>query len=66
MPPKQLLLISTHWIRIFSNYYLIIQSAPQIKHFIITKIKNLTLYKEIFPVYTENYTKTHKHKMQSY
>jgi hypothetical protein len=34
-----------------------VRSAKNTQHFIITKIKLLTLFKEIISVYTENHTK---------
>jgi hypothetical protein len=43
--------------------HLIIQSVPQRRHFTITKISLLILFKEIIAVYNENHT---KQKMQTY
>jgi hypothetical protein len=43
-----------------------VRTAKKTQHFTITKINWLTLFKEIIAVYSENYTKAHKYKMQRY
>jgi hypothetical protein len=61
----------TGWFSICPNIistYIVLKNSVHIpkrtKHFIITMINLLMLFKEIIPVYAKNHTKIHKYKMK--